>query len=106
MLLTEFSFSPAQITSSGVQPQEMSLDLLCQSKVLSRHISAKQKKSALTYQHLNISYKRNGYDGLYFLLSETNESGKIRITKSNNVIQKIFNHFQNVCLHKDDVENL
>ena len=67
-LYSEFLFTPRQITSKGVQPQEMSIDFLLHSNVLSRHICTKLKKSSLTYQHLNLAYNRGGFDGLYYLL--------------------------------------
>ncbi|KAK3108647.1 hypothetical protein FSP39_012484 [Pinctada imbricata] len=96
MLVNEFLFSSSQITSSGVQPEAMSLEFLCKTNVVSKHIASKLKNSSLSYHHLKTAYERDGYDGLFFLLSEKDQNGKTRITKSRNVIQKVFDHFHSL----------
>ena len=93
MLLTEFMFKPGQIASSGVQPQEMSIEYLCHGNILSRCMATKLRDSSLTYEHLELAYERDGFDGLYYLLSEKDSMEKTRVTKSKNVIQKLVNHF-------------
>ena len=97
LLLSEFMYSSKQVTKSGVQPQLMSIEYLQQQKVLSHHIVVKLKRSSLSYHHLKLAYERDGYDGLYFLLSENDFSGKPRITKCRNVVQKLSDHFKKHC---------
>ena len=93
MLLTEFMFKLGQIALSGVQPQEIPIEYLCHGNILSRCMATKFRDSSLTYEHLELAYERDGFDGLYYLHSEKDSMGKTRVTKSKNVIQKLVNHF-------------
>ena len=40
------------------------------------------QNSSLTYEHLELAYEKDGFDGLYYLLSEKDSMGKTRVTKS------------------------
>ena len=71
----------------------MSIEYVCHGNILSRCMTTKLRDSSMTYEHLELSYKRDGFDGLYYLLSEKDSMCKTRGTKSKNVIQKLVNHF-------------
>ncbi|XP_076113426.1 uncharacterized protein LOC143081077 [Mytilus galloprovincialis] len=95
VLLSDYFYSSHQVTFQGVQPNKESLEHLLRSKVLSRTIFKKLEDSTLTYNHLKISYHRDGFDGLFYLLSEKTGSGKARISNNRRVIQKIADFFSN-----------
>ncbi|VDI02752.1 Hypothetical predicted protein [Mytilus galloprovincialis] len=95
VLLSDYFYSSHQVTFQGVQPNKESLEHLLRNKVLSRTIFKKLEDSTLTYNHLKISYHRDGFDGLFYLLSEKTGSGKARISNNRRVIQKIADFFSN-----------
>ncbi|XP_076075736.1 uncharacterized protein LOC143046461 [Mytilus galloprovincialis] len=95
VLLSDYFYSSHQVTFQGVQPNKESLEHLLRNKVLSRTIFKKLEDSTLTYNHLKISYHRDGFDGLFYLLSEQTGSGKARISNNRRVIQKIADFFSN-----------
>ncbi|CAC5360223.1 unnamed protein product [Mytilus coruscus] len=82
-----------QVTAHGVQPNVESLEHLLKNKVLSRTILKKLEDSSLSYNHLKIAYHRDGFDGLFYLLSEKTDSGKARISNNRRVIQKLADFF-------------
>lgn len=94
MLLEKFYFDVTQITSHGVQPNRHSMEWLCKMNVISKATEKKIKNSGLSYEHLKLACQRDGYDGLYFLLSETVASTqKPRVTRNHKVVQKLANYF-------------
>ncbi|CAG2238121.1 unnamed protein product [Mytilus edulis] len=92
---TNFCSFSHQVTFQGVQPNKESLEHLLRNKVLSRTIFKKLEDLTLTYNHLKISYHRDGFDGLFYLLSEKTCSGKARISNNRRVIQKIADFLSN-----------
>ena len=49
--------------------------------------------STITYEHLKLAFQRDGFDGIFYLLSEKNEDGTIRVTRNCNVVKKISDYF-------------
>lgn len=92
-LLSKFYYSSSQITSHGVQPSLESFEHMLKNGVISRQIYKKIEGSSLTHEHLKAAFQREGFDGIYYLLTELNEDGKPRISKNRNVIKKVFDYF-------------
>ncbi|RUA04963.1 MAG: hypothetical protein DSY43_05560 [Gammaproteobacteria bacterium] len=63
--------------------------------VVSKGMAGKAAASGLTFHHLNVAFKREGPVGIESLLSETTVEGKVRVTKSKNIIAKLVSHFNN-----------
>ena len=61
-------------------------------KALSESMATKIGRAGLNHDHLKIAYDRNGFDGLVSVLSEK-VNGVVRVTKSVQVIQRIFDYF-------------
>ena len=59
-------------------------------KAISKTIALKAARSNLRICHCSLAVKRNGFDGLYAMLSEKTSAGKERVTSNKRVIQKIF----------------
>lgn len=92
-LLSKFYYSSSQITSHGVQPSLESFEHMLKNGVISRQIYKKIEGSSLIHEHLKAAFQREGFDGIYYLLTELNEDGKPRISKNRNVIKKVFDYF-------------
>lgn len=86
-LLSKFYYSSSQITSHGVQPSLESFEHMLKNGVISMQIYQKIESTSLThaYEHLKAAFQREGFDGIYYLLTELNEDGKPRISKNYNV---------------------
>jgi len=52
----------------------------------------KAAASSFTFNHLKCAFARNGYDGLYSIMSEEVDK-KPRVTKQNKIIERISNYF-------------
>ena len=64
-------------------------------KVLTKSMCEKAAASGLTLKHLKSAHERNGFDGIYSILSEKNCEGKHRVTKQKAVAQRLYNYFTN-----------
>ena len=94
ILAERFFFSVQQMTSHGVEARPESVEWLFKNNIISKAISKKITDSGLSYDHLKLAFERNGYDGLYYLLSEADSNtGKPRVTKNHSVVKKVVNHF-------------
>ncbi|CAC5411131.1 unnamed protein product [Mytilus coruscus] len=82
VLISDYFYSTHQVSVHGVQPNVESLEHLLKNKVLPRTIFKKLEDSTLSYNHLKIAYHRDGFDGLFYLLSEKTGSGKARISNN------------------------
>ena len=60
----------------------------------SRQTVTKIGESGLALKHLELSFKRDGFEGLRVLLSELNSMGKPRVTKSKTIIENISVYFE------------
>ena len=60
----------------------------------SRDMVRKIAGSGLTFAHIKIVFRRNGQQGIADLLSETDKSGKVRVTRSHK------NYFKTVVSKK------
>lgn len=68
------------------------LSQLVSSKILSKFMPEKIAASGLCYQHLKLSFERNGYDGIESLFKELID-GKPRVTRCKKIISAVFQHF-------------
>lgn len=94
MLRSTFFFSVCQITAHGVQYASCTIQYLC-----SNQLREKNLNSSLNYDCLELAFTRDGYDGLYALLSERNiVTGKPRVSKSHKFIQKLVDYFAQIKL--------
>ena len=94
MLLKEHYFEVTQVSCNGVQPKRESVEWLCKRNIISKATEKKINRSSLTYEHLKLACQRDGFDGLYFLLSESlPNTGKPRVTRNQKVVQKLANYF-------------
>lgn len=99
MLRSTFFFSVCQITAHGVQYASCTIQYLCSKNVVSKSIAKKILDSSLNYDCLELAFTRDGYDGLYALLSERNiATGKPRVSKCHKVIQKLVDYFAQIKL--------
>lgn len=73
---------------------------ICVQKRLCRNqLREKNLNSSLNYDCLELAFTRDGYDGLYALLSERNiATGKPRVSKSHKFIQKLVDYFAQIKL--------
>lgn len=73
---------------------------ICVQKMLCRNqLREKNLNSSLNYDCLELAFTRDGYDGLYALLSERNiATGKPRVSKSHKFIQKLVDYFAQIKL--------
>ena len=60
----------------------------------SKQTVTKIGESGLALKHLELSFKRGGFEGLRVLLSELNSKGKPRVTKSKMIIKNISAYFE------------
>ena len=60
----------------------------------SKQTVTKIGESGLALKHLELSFKRGGFEGLRVLLSELNSMGKPRVTKSEMIIENISAYFE------------
>lgn len=65
------------------------------SNSLSNYMLKKIALSGLSYQHLKMAFERGGQEGIENILSETNNNGVVRVTKTKSVFAKIIAHFSN-----------
>ncbi len=61
----------------------------------SKQTVTKIGESGLALKHLELSFKRGGFEGLRVLLSELNSMGKPRDTRSKMIIENIAAYFEN-----------
>ena len=70
------------MNNHGVEPTPESVECLCKENIVSKSIEKEITESGFTYEHLKLEFQRNGYDGLYVLLSEADSNnGNPRVTK-------------------------
>ena len=65
--------------------------------VISKNIAQKAAKSGLRPEHLELSYKCAGEDGVYSVLSELTNSG-YRVTKDSKISKQLSDYFENKLL--------
>ena len=61
-------------------------------KIMTKTMCEKAATSGLTFNHLECAFARNGYDGLYSIMSEEVDK-KPRVTKQKKNIEQISNYF-------------
>ena len=61
-------------------------------KIMKKTMCEKAAASCLTFNHLKCAFARNGYDGLYSIMSEEVDK-KPRVTKQKKIIERISNYF-------------
>ncbi|XP_069119349.1 uncharacterized protein [Argopecten irradians] len=61
--------------------------------VLSAGMLDKIAASGLSLSHLKLAFKRDSFSGISDLFSEVSESGKVRVTKSKSVVDKVNAYF-------------
>jgi hypothetical protein len=61
-------------------------------KIMMKTMCKKAAASGLTFNHLKCAFARNGYDGLYSIMSEEVDK-KPRVTKQKRIIERISNYF-------------
>ena len=61
-------------------------------KIMTKTMCEKAAASGLTFNHLKCAFARNGYDGLYSIMSEEVDK-KPRVTKQKKIIERIINYF-------------
>ena len=61
-------------------------------KIMTKTMCEKAATSGLTFNHLKYAFARNGYDGLYSIMSEKVDK-KPRATKQKKIIERISNYF-------------
>jgi len=83
------------VISSEVRKNLPSLHTMVDKKIISPGIARTIAGSGLNCNHLQISWKRNGIDGLRNLLSEVND-GHIRVTRSEKIIAAIGDYICNL----------
>lgn len=69
-----------------------SLSHLVTAKVLSKFMMEKIAGSGLSYQHLKLSFERNGSQGVESLFKEQT-NGKPRVTRCKKIISAVCNYF-------------
>jgi len=62
---------------------------LVERKVISRGIASKAAGSGLLPEHLTLAFQRRGADGVKAVLSQKDKTGKVRVTSSKKIIDKI-----------------
>lgn len=93
VLLANHLYGVSQVTAHGVQPAQESLEYLVKQKIISKAMLRKFEITSITYEHLKLAFQRDGFDGIFYLLSEKNEDGTIRVTRNCNVVKKISDYF-------------
>ena len=88
------SFSISDIVQSNIRWHQKlengpSLNILLDHNVCSSGIIDKIASSGLKFQNLCLAHRRGGLNGLTVLLSERDVVGKIRVTKSKTIIQRL-----------------
>ena len=63
---------------------------------VSKSMLEKIAGSGLTYQNLQVAFRRGGAEGLRLVLTEQTESGKARVTTNRRVLDYICSHFESV----------
>ena len=66
VLLAYHLYGVSQVTAHGVQPAQESLEYLVKQKIISKAMLRK----LITYEHLKLVFQRDGFDGIFYLLSE------------------------------------
>ena len=61
-------------------------------KIMTKTMCEKAATSGLSYNHLKCAFARNGYDGLYSIMSEEVDE-KPRVAKQKKIIERISNYF-------------
>ena len=75
-----------------VKTNIVTFNCLIRDKILSKQLCKKAAASGLKLEHLKTSFERNGYDGLYSVLSEPVQ-GRPRVTKTKKIVEKIAQYF-------------
>ena len=96
--MCQYSFSVQCIFQENKRWQckklhEISLQTLIHKKVCSAGIVGKIAASGLNLGHLKLAFSRNGAEGVAVLLSERDVNGRMRVTKSKKIIEKISDYF-------------
>lgn len=67
----------------------------------SKQTGTKIGESGLALKHLELSFKRGGFEGLWGLLSEQNSVGKPRVTRSKMIVENIAAYFEKQNLNSN-----
>ena len=92
--LKDYSFSvsdvqQAVLVSSHLNKNLPSLQCLIDQCVLSKSMTERVAKSGLNMKHIRLAYQRQGDVGICTLFSERDRFGKLRVTKSKKVMDKL-----------------
>lgn len=67
---------------------------LVEKKLISTGMAAKASGSGLSLTHLHLAYRRSGIDGIFSLFGERAANGKPRVTKKQQIVEKVASFFK------------
>ena len=90
-VIEKVSFSVAyaieiNLQSSNIRKNSDTFSVMLREKIISTATAKKMAGSGLRFAHLQMAFDRNGNDGVTSLLTELNESGFPRVTRSKKII--------------------